>query len=115
MSTKENIMLFAKSSSGAPYTVTFDLEENTILAFCSCPAGDNRMLCKHIIKMISGDKSILYDDTQKHLLNQILSHLDNTPIPLLLSELDVSEKMLAKVQKDTKKAKKNLEKAIFQK
>lgn len=115
MDKTEIISILSKSSSGNPYTVKFYIEENTISAFCSCPAGEYRMLCKHVLKMINGDESILNDSTQKHLLSQIASHMNNTAIPTLLSELDKSEKLLSKAQRDAKKAKKNLEKAILQK
>ena len=65
--------------------------------------------------MIDGDDSILYDSNQKMILDEILSHLQNTTISLLLSELNESEILLKKAQKNAKKAKKNLEKIILHK
>ena len=115
MKTKSHIEILSKSSSGNPYTVRFYIDENTISAFCSCPAGDHRKLCKHVMRMINGDDSILYDSSQKTILDEICSHLQRTSIPSLLSELRESEILLKKAQKDAKKVKKNLEKVILQK
>ncbi len=109
------IEILAKSSSGNPYTVRFYLEENEISAFCSCPAGDNRKLCKHLKRIIAGDDSILFDSNQKNIFLKINSHLERTSIPILLSELNESEILLENAQKNVKKAKKALEKAVLRK
>ena len=115
MEIKSPIEILSKSSSGNPYLVRFYIEENTISAFCSCPAGEHRKLCKHIMQMISGDDSILYDSNQKIILDEVLSHLQKTTISVLLSELNESEAFLKKAQMNAKKAKKNLEKVILHK
>ena len=109
------IEILAKSSSGNPYTVRFYLEENEISAFCSCPAGDNRKLCKHVKRIIAGDDSILFESNQKNIFLKISSHLERTSIPILLSELNESEILLENAQKNVKKAKKALEKAVLRK
>jgi uncharacterized Zn finger protein len=109
------IEILSKSSSGNPYTVRFYMEENGISAFCSCPAGENRKLCKHIIRIINSDDSILFDNNQKNLLGKINSHLQNTDIPRLVSSLRENEILLEKTQENVKKAKKALEKVILKK
>ena len=109
------IEILVKSSSDNPYTVRFYLEENEISAFCSCPAGDNRKLCKHVKRIIAGDDSILFDSNQKNIFLKISSHLERTSIPILLSELNESEILLENAQKNVKKAKKALEKAVLRK
>jgi hypothetical protein len=114
MDTENYVEILVRSSSGDPYTVRFYLDENKISAFCSCPAGVYRMLCKHIMCLVSGDDSILYDTTQKTLMEQVGSYLQKTTIPLLLSKLNQAELLLEKAQQKAKKAKKNLEKAILQ-
>ncbi|HIJ71637.1 MAG TPA: hypothetical protein HPP87_09785 [Planctomycetes bacterium] len=110
-----SIEILAKSSSGGSYTVRFYLEENKISAFYSCPAGDNRKLCKHVMRIITGDDSILYDSHQQKVFAKIISHLKGTNIPSLLSELNKSEILLENAQKNAKKAKKAIEKAILKK
>jgi hypothetical protein len=115
MNVSNFIEILAKSSSGDPYTVRFYLEENEISAFCSCPAGDNRKLCKHVKRIIAGDDSILFDNNQRKIFLEIGSHLQKTSIPSLLSKLNESEIALENAQKNLKKAKKALEKAILKK
>ena len=115
MSMSNYIEILAKSSSGDPYTVRFYIEENEISVFCSCPAGDNRKLCKHVKRIIAGDDSILFDSNQKNIFLKIGSHLERTPIPNLLSDLIESEIVLENAQKNLKKAKKALEKAVLKK
>jgi uncharacterized Zn finger protein len=114
MGTKKHIEILVKSSSSdSTYTVRCYLEENKISIFCSCPAGDNRMLCKHVRKIIAGDASILYDRNQKNELEKINNHLQETQIPLLLLEIDKSEDLLEEAKRNVKKAKKNLENVIL--
>lgn len=111
----ESVKILSKSSSGNPYTVTFFLEENTISAFCSCPAGEHRKLCKHVLQMLDSNDSILYDSSQKPILARISSHLQSTSIPPLLSGLCDKETLLKKMQDEVKKAKKSIEKILLHK
>ena len=115
MNIENYVEILSKSSSGNPYTVRFYIYEDAISAFCSCPAGDHRKLCKHVMRMINGDDSILYDKNQKSILDKISSHLQRTTIPSLLSELNESEILLKEAQRNAKKAKNKLEKVILQK
>ncbi len=109
MGVKENIEILAKSSSSdTPYTVKCYFEENKISVFCSCPAGDNRKLCKHVKQVLSGDASILYDKNQKNDLEKIGNHLQKTSIPLLLLEINKFENILEETKRNMEKAKKSL-------
>jgi uncharacterized Zn finger protein len=113
MGMKKVEILAKSSSSDTPYTVEWHLEENKISAFCSCPAGDNRMLCKHVRKIIAGDNSILYDKNQKKEMEAIRHHLKDTEIPLLLSELEKNESVLEEAKRNVEGAKRNLSKVIL--
>jgi hypothetical protein len=115
MVINNQIEIIAKSSSGNPYTVRFYLEENRISAYCSCPAGENHMLCKHIMQIINNEDTILFNSNQKHLMAEINSHLQYTDIPDIISNLRQNEILLETTQKDIKKAKKALEKVILKK
>lgn len=115
MKMENCVKILAKSSSGNPYTVRFYLEENEISAFCTCPAGENRKLCKHVMQIINGDDSILYDSNQKKVFMKIIYHVQRTNIPFLLSELNESEILLENVQKNVKKAKQAIEKVVLKK
>jgi hypothetical protein len=109
MGVKENIEILAKSSSSdTPYTVRCNFEENKISVLCSCPAGDNRKLCKHVKQVLSGDTSILYNENQKNDLEEIGNRLQKTQIPLLLLEINKFENILEKAKRSMEKAKKSL-------
>jgi hypothetical protein len=115
MGIKKLEILAKSSSSDIPYTVSCIFEEDKISVFCSCPAGDNRMLCKHVRKIIAGDDSILYDRNQKKVLEAIRSHLTGTTIPSHLSELEKSEQLLEEAKRNVEKAKKKLGNVILNK
>ena len=115
MKVEDFTEILVKGSTGNSYTVRIYLEKDGISAFCSCPAGDNRKLCKHVKRIIVGDDSILYDDKQKVVFMKILSHLQKTTIPLLLAELRESEILLENAQKKTRRAKHALERVVLKK
>lgn len=115
MDKRKFIELLSKSSTGNPYTVRFYIDEKKIYAFCSCPAGEHRKLCKHVLRIISGDESILFDITQKELLNKIGLFIQNSTIPAFISKLRDSEVQLENAQKNVKRAKINLEKELLKK
>jgi len=106
---KKNIEILVKSSSSdTTYTVGCYFEEKKISVFCSCPAGDNRKLCKHVRQVLIGDASIFYDKNQKNDLEEISNRLQKTQIPLLLFEINKFEDLLEETKKNMEKAKKNL-------
>ena len=113
MNSENCVEIVAKGSSGNPYVVKFYLEENEIAAFCSCPAGGNRRLCKHVIRIMSGDNSILYDGSQKKAFVTIGHHLQKTTLPSLLSELNEAEIIRQDAERIVKRAKKAIEKAVL--
>jgi len=115
MGIKKLEILAKSSSSEIPYSVECYLEENKISVFCSCPAGDNRMLCKHVRKIIAGDDSILFNKNQKNVFEAIRNHLTGTTIPSHLSELERSEQLLEEAKRNVEKAKKNLGNVILNK
>jgi uncharacterized Zn finger protein len=113
MGVKNTIEILAKSSSSdTPYTVKCFFEEDKVSVFCSCPAGDNRKLCKHAKYVLAGDASILYDKNQKNDLEEISHRLQKTQIPSLLTDINKSEKLLEETKRNLEKAKKNLWKMI---
>jgi uncharacterized Zn finger protein len=113
MGIKKLEILAKSSSSETPYTVECYLEENKISVFCSCPAGDNRLLCKHVKKIVAGDESILYDKNQKSELQMIVDNLKGTEISVLVSELDRQESIMEEAKRDAEKLKKKLKPLIL--
>ena len=115
MEAKRSIEILAKSSSGDPYTVMFYIGEGSISASCSCPAGEYRKLCKHVLRMLDGDNSILFDIRQETSLGEVSLYLRKTELPVFLANLNESELLLREAQNNVRKAKKALEKVVLRK
>ncbi|MGD0572116.1 MAG: SWIM zinc finger family protein [Sedimentisphaerales bacterium] len=113
MGIKKLEVLAKSNSSETPYTVECYLEENKISVFCSCPAGDNRLLCKHVKKIVAGDESILYDKNQKSELQMIVDNLKGTEISVLVSELDRQESIMEEAKRNAEKLKKKLKPLVL--
>jgi uncharacterized Zn finger protein len=113
MGIKKLEILAKSSSSETPYTVECYLDENKISVFCSCPAGDNRLLCKHVKKIVAGDESILYDKNQKSELQMIVDNLKGTEISVLVSELDRQESIMEEAKRNAEKLKKKLKPLVL--
>ena len=113
MGIKKLEILAKSSSSETPYTVECYLEENKISISCSCPAGDNRLLCKHVKKIVAGDESILYDKNQKSELQMIVDNLKGTEISVLVSELNRQESIMEEAKRNAEKLKKKLKPLVL--
>ena len=82
------ISLIVKSSStDATYTVDFTLENDRLLIVCNCPAGMWGKLCKHKLKLLSKDKSILCGKHQEVQFKKVVAWVEKSPYPNLLKEL----------------------------
>ena len=55
------VPVFSSSPDGS-YRISAIDSEGGVYWKCSCPAGRRRYLCKHVISLLAGDKSILYDE-----------------------------------------------------
>ncbi|MEQ1751691.1 MAG: hypothetical protein ABL974_19880, partial [Prosthecobacter sp.] len=89
--------LLAKSSSGAPYDVTFSVLEGLMTVHCSCKAGLLQQQCKHKRALVSGDKELLFDQSQTELLKQILATRE---CQLLVERLAVEESALVSIERE---------------
>lgn len=89
----EKIIILAKSSSRPePYSVEFSFKDGKLSVFCNCPAGRNRMLCKHKWQMIKGNDNILYDDDSDEKLNKIVDWVQKSEYLDLIIEMSKVEK-----------------------
>src|SRR4051794_27594852 len=65
--------LLAKSSSGDPYELIFELSDNGLLtATCCCAAAHVGQLCKHVLALLGGDCSMLFNPAAE---TEALNHL----------------------------------------
>ena len=47
---------YVQGSAAEPYKISFNTSDGFV-ASCSCPAGENRTLCKHVLSLLEGDFS----------------------------------------------------------
>src|ERR1022692_2137162 len=65
-------VILAKSSSGEPYDVTFDIEGDSLRVNCSCKAGALQQQFKHKRALVRGDGDMLHNRDQADALRQVL-------------------------------------------
>jgi hypothetical protein len=94
------IILLAKSSSGDSYPVHFRAAATGVTAFCTCQAGVNRMLCKHVRALIEGDQRMLYDPAQAAHLSEVARWCEDSGMLTILAQLDELLGQIATAKKD---------------
>lgn len=52
------------NTTGEIYEITFVSDGDKVKAQCSCPAGQNKTLCKHVLNCIDADAELRYALTQ---------------------------------------------------
>ena len=105
------ITLKAKSSSGTPYNVKFEVSD-TITVHCNCKAGNFGKLCKHKASFLSGDVGMLFDLTQTPALNELLKHLKQSEYVNLQQELLNAKKAVEMAKKQEKKVRQTVERTL---
>lgn len=51
----ETIEFLVQGSAVDPYKITFYKHENKLAAYCTCPAGENGLPCKHRLSILHGN------------------------------------------------------------
>jgi hypothetical protein len=95
------------SSSSEVYIVNFQVAEKIAIS-CTCPAGQNNLLCKHRLQLIDGDFSGLLDAGQSDKLKSMLAHIDRNKIAALFSELNTLDLQIKKLDDQRKKLRKEI-------
>ncbi len=96
-----------QGSSPGPYNVIFRKDGNNLTALCDCPAGMNRLYCKHRFNIMNGiADGIVSKNTEQ--INIVESWLPGTDIDEALQEVKIAEKDLDEAKKHLSKLKKKL-------
>lgn len=89
--------LSAKSSSGEPYDVTFEVISGRMTVRCSCKAGGMDQQCKHKRALASGDCEMLFDSSQDHILNDLIATVEGRE---LTANLKSEEAALVTIERE---------------
>ena len=97
------------------YKVNFIIKDGLLHIFCSCPAGTYGQLCKHKTSFIEGDYNMLYDTSQQHLLKDIVTTINTTPLKNEYSRFINRKLEIEKIQRKLKKELKDIKKDLAMK
>ncbi|WP_159015717.1 SWIM zinc finger family protein [Cognatiluteimonas profundi] len=101
------IEFYVKGSSIDPYKVVFEKIAGNLNAFCTCPAGSNGQVCKHRMRLLSGNaEGLIKGDLA--LLGTIVDWLVGTDVELALREVALAEDRHSRAAEELFKAKKKL-------
>jgi hypothetical protein len=96
------------SSIDEIYTVTFKFEGDLTSINCTCPAGENRMLCKHRLNLIAGDLNAIANEQDILAIKEVVNKIDKNKIAELYTELNQVEKEIKKLNLKQKKLRKEI-------
>ncbi|WP_158537822.1 MULTISPECIES: SWIM zinc finger family protein [unclassified Photorhabdus] len=109
----EKINFLVQGSAEEPYKVTFTKkDEKDFLAFCTCPAGENGMYCKHRINIINGDTRNIVSDNIQQVDIIARQWLPNSSIEAALEDVRKAESLLDDIKRAISLAKRNAAKAM---
>ena len=78
----ERIYLYAASrSQPEPYEVMFEFDDDSLMIYCSCPAGEKNMHCRHRINLIQNQSQALanpHDTEQLRALQKAQEWVNRT-------------------------------------
>lgn len=99
-----------KGESGE-YKVTFSKQGNYVSAKCTCPAGENRLHCKHRIQIMKGNSTSILSGNENQV-EEIKDLISGTDVEKALMEFEEAEADYVVAQKRLARAKKSLAKAM---
>ena len=99
----------AKSSSGEPYKVVFEIRNESLTARCGCQAGIHRRLCKHIRNLALADISMLHEPGEEKELIDVTVWFKHTGFLEILTEYNTIKKEIDKLKRAESKMRTKLE------
>jgi len=108
----EEIIFFVQGSSPEPYKVVFIRRSNiNISAYCSCPAGENGLYCKHRLEILDGNKMNVVSPNSEEV-TIVQSWLSGTDVERNLLKIRDLEKEAVRIKAALSTAKKDLAKSM---
>ncbi len=104
----DKVTVLVQGSAEEPYEVTFYKGATGLMAFCTCPAGENRSHCKHRINILIGDVSNVVGGNKDGLTDVLANWLPHSRVGQLLTECDSAEKELEECKKKLSRLRKEL-------
>jgi uncharacterized Zn finger protein len=100
-------MFLVQGSAVEPYKVTFKKDGSNLSAYCSCPAGENGMYCKHRFRILSGEAEGIVSGNEKDV-SMVEGWLPGSDVERAMREVALAERRLEEAKKAVTSAKKIL-------
>jgi uncharacterized Zn finger protein len=107
----EKIIFLVQGSAKDPYKVTFQKHGNNMSAYCTCPAGENGLYCKHCINILCGNTRSIISNNEAEI-KTIALWLQGTDIEVALNAVIDAEKQYERAKQELSSAKKQLARAF---
>lgn len=101
-----------EGSSGEIYTVTFKQKGANLNAYCTCPAGENNIHCKHRIALMGGDDSNLLSENTADIM-RLKTILQGTELESAYKRMHEATNKLDTAKRELASAKKVLTRAMY--
>jgi uncharacterized Zn finger protein len=108
--TKRAVFL-VKGSAEEPYKVTFELKRGNLTAYCTCPAGEKGMYCKHRFAILEGSSRAVVSENLEEV-GEVAAWLKGTDLERAMAEVADAEAVVARSKRELTAAKKALAAAM---
>lgn len=108
----QQLRFTVEGSKGDEYEILFEREGNNLDVFCTCPAGDNGLYCKHRFALMEGDVTKLLSENEDEV-PIIKNLLKGTDVEAAYNEVLKVQAAYDEIGERLKKAKKTLAKAMY--
>jgi uncharacterized Zn finger protein len=108
----ETVEFLVQGSAVEPYRVLFRRDGMNLSAYCTCPAGENGMYCKHRIRILQGLVEAVVSSNTKDV-STVAGWLAGTDVENALRNVISLEKEAERIKNALSAAKKALAKCLL--
>ena len=108
----KELQFTVQGSSSAPYEVTFvNHEDGNLSAYCTCPAGENGLYCKHRFGILEGKPKGLVSGSAEDIAT-VASWMPGSDIEAAMKAVEAAQKEADAAKQKVAKLKKELARAM---
>ena len=108
----ETIEFLVQGSALEPYRVSFRRDGKNLSAYCTCPAGENGMYCKHRIRILQGLVEAVVSDNSDEV-TRVAGWLAGTDVEMALQGVISLQEESERIKHALTAAKKVLAKCLL--
>ena len=107
----DDICFLVQGSAEEPYRVTFRRDGNNLSAYCTCPAAENSLYCKHRVNIFCGITNGIVSANEAKV-KVVNLWLQGTDVEIALNAVIDAEKKYKRAKLELSAAKKRLARAF---